>query len=297
MRKLEGFCCLEILTYSIMDNHFHILVKEPERRKISDKELIYRLGLLYDSFEVDRIRKEMAGMRKEGRHAAAEALKQRYVYRMFNISEFFKTLKQGFGQYYNRKHGRKGTLWEGRFKSLLVEGSGNALSTISAYIDLNAVRVGLVQDPKDYRYCGYAEAVAGDCAARKGLSLVMQSLCSDHRWKQIGPEYRKLMYVQGGHKGLSPDGKPLSGCFTKEKVQKILDQGGSLPMQEALRCRVRYFSDGLVLGSKQFVEDMFTEYRDQFGSKRPNGARPMKYGQWDGLCTLRALRLNPVSLQ
>ena len=101
----------------------------------------------------------------------------------------------------------------------------------------------------------------------------------------------------GRHKGLTADGKPLRGCFSEEKVQQILDAGGALPLSDALRCRVRYFSDGLVLGSRQFVEEVFTEYRDQFGGKRTTGARPMKYAQWDGLCTLRDLRLKPVSIR
>jgi hypothetical protein len=37
---------------------------------------------------------------------------------------------------------------------------GEALRTISAYLDLNPVRAGLVDDPKDYRWGGYAEAMA-----------------------------------------------------------------------------------------------------------------------------------------
>ena len=42
---------------------------------------------------------------------------------------------------------------------------------------------------------------------------------------------------------------------------------------ELLRCRVRYFSDGVVLGSREFVESVFTVHRDQFGVKRKTGAR------------------------
>ncbi len=76
----------------------------------------------------------------------------------------------------------------------------------------------------------------------------------------------------------------------------MLDSNGSLPVNVLLRCRVRYFSDGLVLGSKVFVEEVFNKYRDQFGPKRCTGARPMKYGQWDGLCTIRDLRLAPVTV-
>jgi hypothetical protein len=59
-----------------------------------------------------------------------------------------------------------------RFKSVLVEGEGNPLQTMAAYIDLNSVRSGLVEDPKDYRWCGNAEAVAGSKSARLGLSVI-----------------------------------------------------------------------------------------------------------------------------
>lgn len=40
---------------------------------------------------------------------------------------------------------------------------------MAAYIDLNPVRTGIVDDPKDYRFCSYAEAVVGVVEAKKGL--------------------------------------------------------------------------------------------------------------------------------
>lgn len=294
MRDLEGFCCLQILTYAVMGNHFHILVRVPPRRELSDSELIYRLGLLYTDKDVEQVAKQLAGYRKAGMEGAAEALKRRYTYRMFDISEFFKTLKQKFSQYYNRREGRCGPLWEQRFKSILIEGSENALSTISAYIDLNAVRAGFVGDPKDYRFCGYAEAMAGSKDARMGLNRVLG--IEDRRaiWSDYGRRYRRHLYIQGAQKGQRADGLPIRPGFSRDQVQAVLQSGGRLPLAEALRCRVRYFSDGLVLGSQAFAEEVFVRYRQQFGPKRQTGARPMKYADWKGLCTLRNLRLSPV---
>ena len=78
---------------------------------------------------------------------------------MNDLSIFMKQLKGYFAQQYNRRHKRYGTLWSERFKSVLLEG-GPAVAAIAAYIDLNPVRAGLCEDPKDYRYCGYAEAIA-----------------------------------------------------------------------------------------------------------------------------------------
>jgi len=87
-----------------------------------------------------------------------------------------KLLKQRFTQWYNGRTGRKGTLWEERFKSVLVEGIGQGLRAMAAYIDLNPVRAGLVTDPKDYRWSGYGEAMAGNKRARLGLQRVVQAL-------------------------------------------------------------------------------------------------------------------------
>ena len=50
--------------------------------------------------------------------------------------------------------GRKGMLWEARYKSVLVE-NGHATRVMAAYIDVNPVRAGMVNDAKDYRWCSY----------------------------------------------------------------------------------------------------------------------------------------------
>jgi len=71
---------------------------------------------------------------------------------------------------YDRRKGRKGTLWEERYKSLLVEGDEKALMTVAAYIDLNPYRAEMVDRVEDYRWCGYASAVAE--RVRPGLGCV-----------------------------------------------------------------------------------------------------------------------------
>jgi hypothetical protein len=65
-------------------------------------------------------------------------------------------------------------------------------------------------------------------------------------------------------------------------------------MHEMLRCRVRYFSDGVALGTEAFVEDVFRRYRGHFGAKRQCGARAMRHADWGELRTLRDLRREAV---
>ena len=65
MRKVEDFAGVKILTHCVMSNHFHILVKVPEREEISDEELVRRLGRLYQSVLVKQIAAELAEARQE----------------------------------------------------------------------------------------------------------------------------------------------------------------------------------------------------------------------------------------
>ena len=115
--------------------------------------------------------------REQGDFSAIEGARESYFSQMWDVSQFMKVLKQRFTQWFNgsRPVRRKGTLWEDRFRSVLVE-SGEALRAMAAYIDLNPIRANLVSDPKDYRWSGYGEACAGRRLARKGLQRVLTGL-------------------------------------------------------------------------------------------------------------------------
>ncbi|KAB2637823.1 MAG: hypothetical protein DVB26_09070 [Verrucomicrobia bacterium] len=51
-----------------------------------------------------------------------------------------------------------------------------------------------------------------------------------------------------------------------------------LGFAKMLHCRVRYFTDGAVIGSKEFVNEAFARARERFSTKRRDGARAMKGG-------------------
>jgi hypothetical protein len=54
------------------------------------------------------------------------------------------------------------------------------------------------------------------------------------------------------------------------------DEGGDLPYAKALRCRIRYFTDGVVIGSRSFVNEAFEQGRERFGPRRKDGARRLR---------------------
>jgi REP element-mobilizing transposase RayT len=259
MREYERFCGVRIITYCIMSNHFHILLEVPEKPKeeMSDEALVKRLRGLSGMNSAGTIEQELGWFRERGQDEGAEELKARVLERMWDVSAFMKLLKQRFTQWYNRRKGRKGTLWEERFKSVLVEGAGDVMATMAGYIDLNPVRAGLVEDPKEYRWCGYGEGMAGGRAARKGIQLAMRAASRrEMNVQEALREYRVWVYGQGEEtEGVTEAGKPIRKGFMREAVLKVVEEKGRLALTDYLRLRVRYFADGAVLGTKNFVED------------------------------------------
>ena len=58
-----------------------------------------------------------------------------------------------------------------------------------------------------------------------------------------------------------------------------------------LRLRVRHLSDGVAIGTKDFVNEVFTLHREKFGPNRKDGARPIRALACIGLTALRDLRV------
>ena len=291
MRMQENFTGCRVLSYCIMSNHFHILLEVPPMPDvgISDAELLKRLAAVYNEAFVAGVAKELAEARAQEREAWAAEIHARFTYRMHDLSEFMKTLLQRFTRWFNRTHERSGTLWEERYKSVIVE-SGIAARTMSAYIDLNPVRAGMVSDPAEYRWSSYGEAVGGGPKgngkkAREGLvraSLSHQGVGFEaERWKEVVRTYRRVM-------GLALERKNGRAEVEKGVVRPQMNtaealaaetNGTALPdlnLTAMLRCRVRYFTDGAVIGSKAFVNEVFVAARERFTEKRKDGARPMR---------------------
>ena len=72
-----------------------------------------------------------------------------------------KLLGQRYVQHVNRLYRRSGTLWEGRFRSCIVQDEAYLLGC-SRYIELNPVRAGMVAHPSEYRWSSYRANAAGE---------------------------------------------------------------------------------------------------------------------------------------
>ena len=283
--QIADYCGLEIITYTILSNHFHVLVRVPKRVEVSDSELIRRYRVLYPKptkYQTARFEVIQSQLKSDGEEA--RAWRDRQLAMMGDLSPFMKLVKQRFSVWFNRTHQRYGTLWAERFKSVLVEAKSGVMKTMAAYIDLNPVRAGLVTDPKDYRFCGYAEAVAGRLTARAGLSRLIEGSRS-RGWKWAHDSYRETLFGKGGA------AKERRAKIDDEAVQKVIQAKGRLPLHEVLRCRVRYFTDGAVLGGHAFVQEHLGTYQKLTGRRSRTSPRPVpRVTDWGDLSTLRGLR-------
>ena len=300
MRLQEKFTGCRVVSYCLMCNHFHLLLEVPPMADsgLSDQELLKRLSAIYSEAFVAGVAKELADARtavyveESGLEEALAAIHKRFTYRMQDLGEFMKGLLQRFTQWFNRAHSRTGRLWEDRFKSLIVE-DGVAAKTISAYIDLNPVRAGMVKDPADYRWSSYGEAIGGGSkgngrTARGGLVRALRAhqgagADADLWASGVSREYRKLLMVGAIGKtseSVSREGKTVTKTLrkgvSKEEAELESKRDGEIPFGKMLRCRVRYFTDGAVIGSREFVNEAFASARVRFGVKRKDGARKMR---------------------
>ena len=299
--KMAEFSGVRLVTYCIMGNHFHALVEVPKREiwlerfagDGGEERLYEHLRTLYSREFVGLLKQEMEGLRKLGMDTLALAKLESIKKRFCDLSIFVKEVKERYSRWFNKRHERKGTLWMDRYKSVMVEGKGEPLHTMAAYIDLNPVRAGLVEDPKDYRWCGYAEAVSGSRRAQRGLSKVTAKPVDG--WEQSGgaEAYRCLLFANGVEIRDAQNRKVMRRGVTADEARQVLKEKGKLSTAEMVRLRVRYFSDGLVLGSKEFVESVFTENREKFGPKRKDGARRVSESE-SPLYALRRLRVKPM---
>lgn len=284
--RVSGFCGVRLLTYALMDNHFHLLVQVPASPgELSDEELRERSRLLYGN---ERKRQPLSFDRIDrALRAGGEtrlAMRRLLLGRMASLPMFVKILKQRFSLIYNRTHDRVGTLWEGRFRSVLVEDTFASVRAVAAYIDLNPVRAGIVEDPKDYRFSGYGEALG----RRKGIeqSALFQRLAAGRKTskEEIAAAYRTFLHATAFAKG----GR---GAPSEEKLREVLAAGGRIHPGDLLRCRLRYMTTGAIIGTRAFVEGWIARRREKAerAAKRARLPRetPLLAEDGDGLLCLR----------
>lgn len=105
------------------------------------------------------------------------------------LAKLMQSVGRRYVQYVNRFYKRSGTLWEGRFKSSLVQ-TENYFLLCQHDIELNPVRACMVQDPSQYRWSGYRHHALGHTDTCLHPHAQYLALGRDHETRQAA--YRDL---------------------------------------------------------------------------------------------------------
>jgi REP element-mobilizing transposase RayT len=310
VRAYEDVCGVEVLTFCIMDNHFHLLVRVPHRPEGFDVPLqvvVARLERALGEESAALMHRNLEFWRTTKNEAAIEAWRQRQVVRMFSLSEFMKAVQLRFSRWYNLRAGRRGTLWESRYTSVIVEEEERAIRTMAAYIDLNPVRAGMVADPADYRWSGYSEAMAGKARSRRGLVRIIGQMAwpraSAAGAKPWGAEvfpanverralvfYRAILGGQGAERKLET-GKVVRRGLSEKVRERLTTPNERRLALELLTRRVGQFTKGVVIGSRAMIDQWFEANRKlvqgRSRTERKRGSRSLGQPALRGLYAFR----------
>ena len=240
MRRLASLYLVEVLGFTVMSNHFHIILFAPEQAP-SEELACARYGAYYEG------KRTLLPGTTACRRTAGQ---------LRDISWFMHDLEHQFSSWFNRTRPvrRRGALWAGRFKHTLLE-EGVAVWDCWKYIEMNPVRAGLVADPADYRFSSY-----GSWSGRGRHPYV------DAVEARLMPRFKGLLHVQNQKDLYALLRQEFARLATGRQQQAVAEQalaeaGKPLAFSTVASRRMRYWTDGLVIGSKLFVTEIMTQAR------------------------------------
>jgi putative transposase len=295
---VADYCGVQVLNFTILADHFHLLVRVPiqaSRMNLMPEEVLRRIEVLHaDLGLASKLAEALmeADLTKEGtalQHFSALQLQrgvraslpnesardwalremERHRGLMADLTSFLGILKQRYTRWFNGTHDRFGTLWAGRFRSLLVQDTAEAVQAVSAYLDLNAVRLGLVEDPTEYEFCAAGEARRSSGMAREGIQAVVQHGEMDAgtaAWSELAEQHRSLLW--GNVQTASGVRDGTAGAPGKPRRYRDLPLRTVRPlvMADLFSERQSVFHEVAALGSERFMESLLRSNRGVFGA-------------------------------
>jgi putative transposase len=236
---------------------------------------INQANLFDDDEDKTRFLERLGQKVLEGRcFVYAWALMDNHVHILFKsggsgLSNFMRKLLTWYAQYYNRRHKRRGHLFENRYRSILCD-ENNYLLSLVRYIHLNPLRANIVKTLKEldhYPFCGHRAIIGKAKHIWTDADYVLSQFGSTRQKGLVG--YRKFMQ-EGIGQGRQPE---LSGGGLLRSL------GGWSQVIAKRRLGKEEGGDERILGSGDFVQAILreTEERDlrQLKLKRAGTTLPM----------------------
>ena len=247
---------VEILSYAVLGNHYHVVLFAPHELP-SEQAALDGYAELYGARRPPATADSLDDWRRNSR----------------DVSFFCFQLQIRFTTWFNRKRSgekRTGTIWNGRFKSTILEGKGtnSAVWSCLKYVELNPVRAGIVADPADYRWSSWGSSCGSGVhpfAAAFESHLVRLKGCIADSWEPgelyrvFGAEMKRAIQAdverQAAYDRLVA--LPRTKAIEVEIRKLDRDDGGDPSIWVRTDRRVRFWSDGIAIGSRRFVEALY----------------------------------------
>jgi putative transposase len=228
------YCC-RVLGFCIMGSHYHLLVEMESPRELDRKELRKRASLLYDDTLLDAW------------HASSW---ERFAARVFDVSELMRSLQSKIARWFNYTHNRRGRFWADRFKSVLLEDE-KAMFDCLLYIELNPVRAGIVKRPEEFEGSSlYYREVKDD----KWMVPITEITRRPKRFEAL-QDYKSCIYYRG-----SVATKENQAVISKRLLAE--EEARGFKTEGSFTKRIRHFTDGVVIGSEEFVRAKIEQLRE-----------------------------------
>ena len=291
MRMQENFSGCRVLSYCVMSNHFHILLEVPPMPAggISDEELLKRLSAIQSeacggggegtgggagggtggacggnprAFHLPDARPERV---HEDAAAALHAVVQPDAPAQRHLVGGALQERDG-----GKRHGGADDCGLHRPESGAGRGWWRTRRSIAGAATARRWAAGRrgTGRRRERAWCGPACAIRERVSRRRSGRRFHGSTGVRWVWRwaarAVGPRMEKGV--------VRPQMNTAEALDAKDNGTVLADLG----MAKMLRCRVRYFTDGAVIGSKEFVNEAFAGARDRFTERRKDGARRMK---------------------
>ncbi|WP_040661958.1 transposase [Nitrococcus mobilis] len=142
-----------------------------------------------------------------------------------SVSRLFQECGRQYVGYINRTYRRRGTLWEGRHKGMIIE-SETYLLTCMRYIELNPVRAGMVARPRHYRWSSYAVNALGEenCIVSPREEYLRLGQTRLQRWEAYRALFDTELSVEelDRIRNCAQSGTPMGNNRFKEQIEKTL---------------------------------------------------------------------------
>ena len=247
------FC--DIAAFSVMGNHYHLVLRFDPEAPLSREELDARAHLMYPGPSYNLFPANWS-----------EDDWEHYRHRLFDLSEFMRNVQAAFARWYNETFDRSGRFWGDRFKSVVL-GDMQAVLDCMLYVELNPARAGLTEHPEEWEGSSiYLRELGKD-----SWLMPIEKLLNRTSKKQALQEYRERMYYRG-----AVPTKEGQAAISQEVLREEIARG--FKTRGMYRKRLRYFVDGLAIGSESFIREQLVRMREDGTYRRRKNPIPQLGG-------------------